>query len=118
MSVFTLLLFRLAMELVEAVKTLNLTQFSSLLERSSLMNELRNGETNYTVFAPTNEAFDALPSSLKTQIMTNPKALDKALMYHMIDKKIWTYDFGRDNCVKTRNGMRVRLNTFQFGKVT
>ncbi|XP_031557858.1 transforming growth factor-beta-induced protein ig-h3-like [Actinia tenebrosa] len=106
-----------AMELVEAVKALNLTKFSSLLERSSLMEELRNGEKNYTVFAPTDEAFEALPSDVKTEITANPQALDKALMYHMIDRKVWTYEFGRDNCVMTRSGMRVRLNTFQFGKV-
>lgn len=105
------------MELVEAVKALNLTQFASLLERSSLMNELRNGEKNYTVFAPTDEAFEALPPAFKKEITASPQALDKALMYHMIDRKVWTYEFGRDNCVMTRNGMRVRLNTFQFGKV-
>ena len=105
------------MELIEAVKALNLTKLATLLEKSSLMKELQKSDAPFTLFAPTNDAFDALPPAVMEELTTDPKKLDKILKYHMIDREVWTYEFGRDKFINSRNGMRLRLNTFRFGKV-
>lgn len=106
------------MEVVEAVKALNLTKFAKLLEKSNLLKELQKNGSSFTLFAPTNDAFELLPSAIKNDIMADPKKLDMILKYHVIDRKVWTYEFGRDKFIMSSNGMRLRLNLFRFGKVS
>jgi len=104
------------MEVSEALKALNLTFLSKLLEKSSILNEFQKN-ASFTLFAPTDEAFEVLPSEIKNKLMADPKALEKVLKYHMINKTVFTYEFGRDKFINSSNGMRLRLNSFRFGKV-
>lgn len=107
--------FFVAMEIIEAVKALNLTYLANLLEKSNILNEFQQN-SSFTLFAPTNAAFDVLPSDIKNK-MSDPKVLEKILKYHMINKTVWTYEFGRDKFIHSSNGLRLRLNSFRFGKV-
>lgn len=39
----------------------------------------------YTVFAPTNEAFEALPEGALDELLSDPEALTNVLTYHVLD---------------------------------
>jgi uncharacterized surface protein with fasciclin (FAS1) repeats len=59
----------------------------SLLERSTLDTTLADGGP-YTVFAPTDEAFDALPDELLTALEDDPTALKQLLTYHVVADEV------------------------------
>ena len=61
--------------------------FSTLataLEVADLVDVL-DGPGEYTVFAPTNEAFDALPEGALEDLLEDPEALRNVLLYHVVD---------------------------------
>merc|ERR1719245_85472 len=45
--------------------------------------ETLTGDGPFTVFAPTNDAISALPSSLVQLLMDDPELLKKVLLYHV-----------------------------------
>ena len=46
--------------------------------------ETLSGDGPFTVFAPTNEAFEKLPQSVVDALMADPEALKNVLLYHVI----------------------------------
>lgn len=46
------------------------------------------GETEYTVFAPTNAAFDALEEGALDALLADPAALAEVLKYHVVEGKV------------------------------
>lgn len=79
-------LFALAQEpaTVVDVVTLNedLSTLAGALEAAGLIETL-SGEGPFTVFAPTNEAFNALPEGELDRLLANPEALRQVLTYHV-----------------------------------
>ena len=70
------------------------------------------GAGPFTVFAPTNEAFAALPAGVVDQILLpcNKDALAKILTYHVISGKVTAMDITPGN-VETVEGQSVKLAT-------
>lgn len=58
-----------------------------LLEQSTLDATLE-GEGPFTLFAPTDEAFEALPEEVLAALEENPTALDQVLTYHVVPEAI------------------------------
>jgi transforming growth factor-beta-induced protein len=50
--------------------------------------ETLQGEGPYTVFAPTDEAFAALPEGTLEALLADPEALKKVLLYHVVEGKV------------------------------
>jgi uncharacterized surface protein with fasciclin (FAS1) repeats len=46
------------------------------------------GEGPFTVFAPTDEAFAALPEGTLDSLLADPEALKKVLLYHVVSGKV------------------------------
>jgi uncharacterized surface protein with fasciclin (FAS1) repeats len=65
----------------------------------------------YTVFAPTDEAFDKLPAGLLGKLMLpeNKEKLRSLLLYHVIAGKMLAADL-KDGAVKTMNGEKVEID--------
>ena len=60
-------------------------RFSTLkvaLEKAELVDVLEKGE--YTVFAPTNEAFAKIPAADLNALLADKEALTKVLLYHVV----------------------------------
>src|SRR5215203_1469378 len=55
----------------------------SLVENAGLAETL-SGEGPFTVFAPTNEAFAALPLEVVNYVTANPEVLTMILNYHVV----------------------------------
>ena len=107
-----------AMNLLEVVKVLNLTTLLKYLDATGLSTTLKDEQGPFTLFAPTDKAFDALPDSTKQSLLEDPAKLKELLAYHMLPERKWTYQFGKDSLVNSLNEPdKLRLNSFRYGKV-
>ena len=50
--------------------------------------ETLQGKGPFTVFAPTDEAFAALPAGTLDKLLADPEALKKILLYHVVEGKV------------------------------
>ncbi|WP_067073319.1 fasciclin domain-containing protein [Methanoculleus horonobensis] len=62
----------------------NLTRLAEAVNTAGLYDTL-NGEGPYTIFAPSNEAFNALGNDTVSQLMAEPDNLTMVLQYHVVD---------------------------------
>jgi uncharacterized surface protein with fasciclin (FAS1) repeats len=69
-----------------ASKAPNLTTLVSLVKKAGLVDTL-SGPGPFTVFAPTNDAFNKIPSATLTAVGNNKALLTKVLTYHVIAGK-------------------------------
>jgi len=75
--------------------------------------ETLSGDGPFTVFAPTNEAFEKLPQSVVDALMADPEALKKVLLYHVIPAEIKSSDITEDDVsVASAAGTKLRVNTY------
>jgi len=76
---------------------------------------------NYTVFAPTNDAFNMLPSGT-VEMLLKPENRDKLrelLMYHVLDKRVTSTDLPTKRMdVTTLEGSKASVSKSASGNVT
>jgi uncharacterized surface protein with fasciclin (FAS1) repeats len=79
--------------------------------------ETLEGKGPFTVFAPTNEAFSALPAGTVDTLLKpeNKKTLDKILTYHVVPGKLDTAMLDQD--IK-KGGGKAELKTVEGGTLT
>jgi uncharacterized surface protein with fasciclin (FAS1) repeats len=82
----------------------NFSTLVSLLQKANLTDTL-NGTTNYTVFAPTNAAFEKVPSSTLADLANNTTALKKVLLYHVVQGTLLAKDIKGNGTLTTANGL-------------
>jgi uncharacterized surface protein with fasciclin (FAS1) repeats len=69
----------------------NFSTLVTALEAAGLVEALQ-GEGPFTVFAPTNEAFEALPEGALEALIADPEALTDVLLYHVAEGKAMAAD--------------------------
>ncbi len=75
-----------------AVADGNFTTLVAALDAAGLVDTL-SGEGSFTVFAPTDEAFAALPEGTVEALLQDPEgALRNILLYHVVDGKVMAAD--------------------------
>jgi uncharacterized surface protein with fasciclin (FAS1) repeats len=79
-----------------------LSTLSGLIVKAGLTNTL-NGSGNYTMFAPSNEAFKAVPAKTMEELAANPTRLTQVLTYHVLASKAMSKDV-KDGPAKTLQG--------------
>jgi transforming growth factor-beta-induced protein len=100
------------------------TTFLSLLDSANLDIDLDNPALTYTIFAPTDAAFEKLSDEQMNNLMADPEALETILSYHLIGdmlgiNQIATDDYiptleGRPLIVTTNNSQQVFINGEQL----
>jgi len=76
------------MNIVEtAVDAGSFTTLVSLVEEAGLADEL-SGAGPLTVFAPTDEAFAAVPEETLAGLQKDPEALRRVLLYHVVEGEV------------------------------
>jgi transforming growth factor-beta-induced protein len=76
------------MNIVEtAVDAGSFTTLVSLVEEAGLADEL-SGSGPLTVFAPTDEAFAAVPEETLAALQKDPEALRRVLLYHVVEGEV------------------------------
>ena len=83
-----------------------LSTLNGLVQQAGLADTLR-GSGPYTVFAPTNEAFKAVPAKTMDELK-DPARLKAVLSYHVLPARMTAADI-KTGSVKTANGAEVGL---------
>ena len=84
-----------------------LSTLNGLIQQAGLTDTLK-GAGPFTVFAPTNEAFKAVPAKTLEGLGKDPVALRGVLTYHVIAAKAMAADV-KNGKVKTVNGAEIEL---------
>jgi uncharacterized surface protein with fasciclin (FAS1) repeats len=99
-----------------AVNSKDHTTLVAAVKAGGLVDTLE-GKGPFTVFAPTNEAFSALPAGTVDTLLKpeNKKTLDKILTYHVVPGRLDSAILDQD--IK-KGGGKAELNTVEGGKLT
>ena len=96
-----------------AARTPQLSTLTKLIHDAGLADTLR-GTGPYTVFAPSDEAFKAVPAKTMAELAANKELLKSVLTYHVLPGKVAAADAKNGN-LKTVQGANVavaRAGTF------
>lgn len=88
--------------------------FTTLLaaaEAAGLVDVLKS-EGPFTVFAPTDEAFAALPEGTVASLLENPEALRAILLYHVVPGRVLAADVVQLEEAETAQGSKIRISTY------
>jgi uncharacterized surface protein with fasciclin (FAS1) repeats len=89
-------------------KTPELSTLNSLIQQAGLAETLR-GAVPYTVFAPSNEAFKAIPAATLADLAMHPEQLKSVLSYHVLPGKVTAAEVVNGQA-KTLQGASVALS--------
>jgi len=67
-----------------ALATPELSTLAQLVQDAGLIGTLSDETRTFTVFAPTNDAFDAVPQEVLDFLADNPEVLQDVLLYHVV----------------------------------
>ncbi len=95
-----------------AVEAGNFTTLVAAVEAAGLVETLK-GEGPFTVFAPTDEAFAALPEGTVDSLLLpeNQDQLVQILTYHVVPGKVMSTDLSNDMMAETVEGSEVTIMT-------
>ena len=85
----------------------NLSTFLSALKTAGLTDTIANGGP-YTIFAPSNDAFNQLPKGVLDKLLQNKKDLVSILTYHIVPGQILAKD-AKTTKIRTLNGQDLNL---------
>jgi len=85
-----------------------LSTLDSLVRQSGLAETLKSGGP-YTLFAPTNEAFKAVPSKTMDELAHDPARLKDVLSYHVLAARMMAAEV-KNGSAKTTQGATVALS--------
>jgi uncharacterized surface protein with fasciclin (FAS1) repeats len=85
----------------------SLSTLSGLVVKAGLTDTLK-GTGPFTVFAPTNDAFKAVPAKTMDELAHDPAKLKAVLTYHVVPGKVMADDVKNGNA-KTVNGANLAL---------
>lgn len=96
----------------------NLSTLAQLIQTSDLLNTL-DGDGSYTVFAPSDAAFEAYSDYSVEQLLLeeNRGTLNKILKYHTLSGKVMAADLSDGQAAATVQGEKVMINTKDGVKV-
>jgi uncharacterized surface protein with fasciclin (FAS1) repeats len=101
-----------------AIDTDALSTLVAAVKAAGLVETLQ-GEGPFTVFAPTNEAFEALPEGTLDDLLKpeNKEKLASILTYHVVAGKVMSTDLSDGMKAATVNGAEVTITTTDGAKV-
>lgn len=98
-----------------AINAGNFTTLATALTEAGLVDALE-GKGPFTVFAPTDEAFNNLPDGALDNLLKDKEALKNVLLYHVVSGDISSAQIVDLDEVKTLNGSEIKIKTSD-GKV-
>lgn len=89
----------------------NFETFLALVEQAGLTAMLENSNGNYTVFAPTDAAFENADEELLEQWTGDNDELETILMYHIVGDRLSINQLANDSFVPTLEGRAILMTT-------
>ncbi len=97
------------LDIVETARAAgNFTTLLAAVDAAGLTDTLK-GEGPFTVFAPTDEAFAALPAGTVEALLADPEKLASILTYHVVAGAVMSTDLS-NMMVATVNGAEITIN--------
>ena len=93
-----------------AVEAGPFTTLVAAVEAAGLVETLK-GEGPFTVFAPTDDAFAALPEGTVEGLLENTEELTKILTYHVVPGKVMSTDLSDGMTAATVEGSDITIGT-------
>lgn len=93
----------------EAAACKDTKMLNSALVKTGLANTLRN-RGNFTLFAPTDAAFQKIPKADRDALLADREKLTKVLKYHVLPKKYTAADLSSRRSLVTLQGESVMLD--------
>ncbi|BCX13662.1 MAG: hypothetical protein KatS3mg085_194 [Candidatus Dojkabacteria bacterium] len=94
--------------IVEVLLNENLSTLVTAIDKAELRSTLETGE--YTVFAPTNEAFSTLGDTLDNLLKDeNKESLQDVLKYHVVMGKVRAEDLKNNQSIETLSGGKLTV---------
>ena len=75
------------------------------------LDEVLSSPGEYTVFAPTDEAFAKLPEGTIEALLADPEMLKKVLLYHVVAGTVTSAQVVELESAPTLNGQQIAINT-------
>lgn len=92
----------------------NFKTLSKAIEAAGLADTLKSG--NYTVFAPTDEAFAKLPAGALDALLADKAKLKKVLLYHVVEGNVSSSQVSTMTTAKSVQGATLKIKA-KDGKV-
>ncbi|WP_231585493.1 fasciclin domain-containing protein [Methanosarcina sp. WWM596] len=92
----------------------NFTTLLTAIRAANLTDTLK-GEGPYTVFTPTDEAFNALPNGTIESLLNDTDTLTKILLYHVASERLMAEDVVNITNIKTLQGSDIPVNVTEEG---
>jgi uncharacterized surface protein with fasciclin (FAS1) repeats len=92
----------------------NFTTLLAAIEAANLTDTLK-GEGPFTVFAPTDEAFNALPNGTIEALLNDTDALTNILLYHVAGERLMAEDVVNMTNITTLQGSELPVNVTEEG---
>ena len=107
----------LSPEAKDIIETATLKGFKTLLGALNATNltDTLKGEGPYTVFAPTDKAFAALPNGTLEALLNDTDALKNILLYHVAGEKLMAEDVANMTNITTLQGSELPVNVTEEG---
>jgi len=104
--------------LVEELAANGATTLIDFAVKAGLADTL-TGEGPFTVFAPTNKAFAALPQAIVDAVSADTELLKSVLLYHVVPGNIMSSQAANDLTLDTAQGTSLRVNVYtNYGNPT
>jgi transforming growth factor-beta-induced protein len=91
------------------------TTLTTALALSGLDQTLDNQDGPFTVFAPTDDAFNALPDGVLEEVINDNDLLTSILLYHVVDAYALSSDLSDGQIITTLNGQDVTVTINENG---
>ena len=82
------------------------------MTKAGLAETLSDPQAKFTVFAPTNEAFEALGQETLDKLAADEELLKKVLLYHVVEGEFLAKDMEDEELVETVEGTDLRVNVY------
>lgn len=97
------------MDLVETMIIENLSTMVTALESSGMIQEVQDGGP-YTVFAPSDEAFQQAPEQVQQQLVNpDPATLEDIMAAHIVEGEYTSDDLGQVDELETMDGGTIQI---------
>merc|ERR1712176_652339 len=101
--------------IVEELSKAGATTLISMVEKAGLVSTLE-GEGPFTVFAPDDAAFAALPADLVETLMADTELLKTVLLNHVVGGQVLSTDISNEMEVEMVGGAKLRANVYLKSK--
>ena len=93
--------------------TPELSTFNQLLRRSKVIAEI-DTDAPFTIFAPTNEAFEKLPPNAIGALVDDPPALHEAILFHVVSGEYPEAGLRTETSIMTLAGVHVLIEKMDY----